>query len=71
MNIEQPLPPASVYKGIYAPNGTVDIHGALYHPTWTRLAATVSGGAAELFVQDWVNWQPGQELVIVTTWVGP
>ncbi len=53
-------------KGIVA-NGTLDIHGYQYHPTWTRLAATVWPGDDRIYLQDPVNWQVGQQIAITTT----
>ena len=55
----------------------IDIHGALYHPTWTRLAASVPGNTqqetpapavrnSEIFLQSCVNW-PELAKIIVTT----
>jgi len=53
-------------KGI-AVTGTVDMHGAQYFPTWTRLAMTAKKGDSWIFVQDIVNWQPGQTIAVTTT----
>lgn len=53
-------------KGISV-TGTIDIHGAQYFPTWTRLAVTAKIGDEYIFIQDNVNWQPGQKIVITTT----
>jgi len=69
-------------KGIVVTNTTGarwDFHGALYHPTWTRLAAHIPGsqgltGApevrnSEIFLQDCVNWPAGGTVVITTSQV--
>lgn len=67
-------------KGVVAadvPGARLDLHGALYHPTWTRLAAPVPGSAAlpsipaarneEIFLQDCVNWPDGGGIVVTTS----
>jgi len=54
-------------KAIQAVDGTVEIHGAQYAPTWTRLAKTISPGDDLIFIQDMVNWQPGQSILVTTT----
>jgi hypothetical protein len=59
-------PPAST-KGIYVNNGQIEIHGAYYFPTWTRLAKTALPGDTFILIQDEVNWQPGQQIVITTS----
>jgi len=53
-------------KGIEA-TGTLDIHGALMVPTWTRLAAPVMAGNTTIWLQTCVNWQAGQEILVTTT----
>jgi hypothetical protein len=56
----------------------LDLHGELYHPTWTRLAAHVPGDTqqettapaarnSELFLQDCVNWPDGGTVLITTS----
>jgi len=42
-------------------DGSIDIHGKQFHPTWTRLAHP---GVGE---KDQVNWEVGQSIVISTT----
>ena len=54
-------------KGIWSVDGTVEMHGALYTQTWTRLAKTINPGDDLIFIQDMVNWQPGQSIVVTTT----
>ena len=54
-------------KGIYALNGTIDLHGHEYTRTWTRLAAQVSTGATVLHLQHAVNWEVGQTVLITGT----
>lgn len=63
---EYSLPGPHWTKGI-AVSGTIDVHGAQYFPTWTRLAMTAKPGDTWIFIQDIVNWQPGQKIVITTT----
>ncbi|KAI3430644.1 hypothetical protein D9Q98_005237 [Chlorella vulgaris] len=50
------------------PGGTLDLHGKLFYPTWTRLAQTAAAGAKSLKVKDAVQgWEQGQQVVITTT----
>ncbi|KAL7550843.1 hypothetical protein ACHAWF_014042 [Thalassiosira exigua] len=70
-------------KGIFVADTSgarIDLHGKLYHPTWTRLAAHIPGNAqmetsapparnAEIFLQDCVNWPEGGEIVVTTSHV--
>lgn len=62
----QALPAPGFVKGISV-LGSIDLHGAKYSPTWTRLAMTAKQNDTYIFVQDIVNWQPGQRIVITTT----
>eukprot|EP01130_Rhizamoeba_saxonica_P005415 TRINITY_DN2168_c0_g1_i1.p1 TRINITY_DN2168_c0_g1~~TRINITY_DN2168_c0_g1_i1.p1 ORF type:complete len:1073 (-),score=270.64 TRINITY_DN2168_c0_g1_i1:36-3254(-) len=54
-------------KGIISYDGTVDMHGKLFHPTWTRLAGTVDVGSEFIYLQEKVNWEVGQEILLVTS----
>ena len=56
----------------------LDLHGELYHPTWTRLAAHIPGSTqvettapaarnTELFLQECVNWPEGGEILVTTS----
>lgn len=58
----------------------IDIHGKLYHPTWTRLAASTPGNTQmetsapavrnnEIFLQDCVNWPDLGKIIITTSHV--
>ncbi len=47
--------------------GIVDIHGKQFHPTWTRLSRIVSPGDTLIYLQDEVNWEVGQEILLVTS----
>jgi hypothetical protein len=39
--------------------------------TWTRIAATVLAGSTSITLQEAVQWQPGSQIVLVTTtWKG-
>jgi hypothetical protein len=61
----------------FSDEGRLDLHGALFHPTWTRLAAHIPGANLEtnapeirnkiLYVQDCVNWVAGQIVLVTTT----
>lgn len=53
-------------KGLIA-MGIVDIHGAQFHPTWTRLGRVAWEGSTSIYLQDQVNWRVGQNILIVTT----
>eukprot|EP01125_Pyxidicula_operculata_P011859 TRINITY_DN387_c1_g1_i6.p1 TRINITY_DN387_c1_g1~~TRINITY_DN387_c1_g1_i6.p1 ORF type:complete len:1531 (+),score=219.74 TRINITY_DN387_c1_g1_i6:402-4994(+) len=55
-------------KGIgVAVNGTIDIHGKQYHPTWTRLAVKAVADQKMIYLQDPVNWENDQQIVITTS----
>ena len=68
-------------KGIVvtgAAGSRLDLHGKLYHPTWTRLAAHVPGSvqnetaapaarSSVLFLQDCVNWPDGGTILVTTS----
>jgi G8 domain len=58
--------PIETYKGISV-TGTISFHGKRYFRTWTRLAKTVNAGDNVLLLQDQVNWEVGQDIVLVTT----
>ena len=45
----------------------IDIHGKRYHPTWTRLASSLTPGTSFIRLQDEVNWEVGQEIVVTTS----
>ena len=53
-------------KGLMA-SGTVEIHAKQYHPTFTRLAASVSINDTVIVLQDEVNWEVGQKILLTTT----
>lgn len=55
------------YKGISVSGGTISLHGKRYHPTWSRLAETVSAGQSYALLQEGVDWEAGMEVVLVTT----
>ncbi|MEZ4698785.1 MAG: G8 domain-containing protein [Rhodothermales bacterium] len=56
-------------KVLCAQGGQLDFHGSVGSPTWTRLAdgATAQAGATSITLQEAVSWQPGDEIVIVST----
>lgn len=63
---ENPKPMS--FKGISATgNGTLNLHGKRYFRTWTRLAETVLPGSKKMILQHNVNWESGQEIILVTT----
>jgi hypothetical protein len=47
--------------------GTLDLHGRLYSPTWTRLSSTAKPGTFAINLAEAVNWAPGQQLLVTTT----
>ncbi|KAI3428632.1 hypothetical protein D9Q98_007455 [Chlorella vulgaris] len=50
------------------PGGTLDLHGKLFEPTWTRLAQTATAGSSTLQLQDAaLGWEPGQQAMVATT----
>jgi len=71
------------FKGIFVKDvegARIDMHGKLYHPTWTRLAALVPGNTqaetlapavrnSELILQDCVNWPDGGKIIVTTSHV--
>jgi hypothetical protein len=59
-------PPMATYKGISVHGGTLNLHGKRYYHTWSRLAKTAYPGDKVIMLQQTVNWQVGQEIVIVT-----
>lgn len=60
-------PPSPAVKGIDVEGGVLSLHGKRYFRTWTRLSQTVQAGDTVLKLQHAVNWQVGQEIVLVTT----
>lgn len=58
--------PVPTYKGI-AVTGRLELHGKRYFRTWTRLAETARPGDRQVVLQHAVNWEAGQEIVLVTT----
>ena len=60
-------------SGLVSIGGSVDLHGRLFQPTWTRLSSTAYASDTVLYLADSVNgdqgWQPGMEVVVTTsTW---
>lgn len=55
-------------KGIIVrAGGVLDIHGKPYTPTWSRLRTTAEVGSSTIALQDAVDWEVGQQIVVVTT----
>eukprot|EP01065_Artemidia_motanka_P046226 TRINITY_DN6954_c0_g3_i2.p1 TRINITY_DN6954_c0_g3~~TRINITY_DN6954_c0_g3_i2.p1 ORF type:complete len:1790 (+),score=392.85 TRINITY_DN6954_c0_g3_i2:71-5371(+) len=56
-------------KGLVAEGSgaEVDIFGRRYFPTWCWLARSARAGDDRAYLQDTVNWLPGQEVVLTTT----
>ena len=59
--------PAQPTKGLVVEGGRVELHGKRYHPTWTRLARTARANDTIIFVGESVNWEVGQEVLILTS----
>lgn len=55
------------YKGIDVNGGTLNLHGKRFFHTWSRLAKTSKRGESVVLLQNTVNWQAGQEIVIITS----
>lgn len=53
-------------KGLVS-SGTTNMHGKLFFPTWTRLSQTASINSNNIYLQDKVNWEVGQEILLTTT----
>ena len=47
--------------------GNLIVQGKLFHPTWTKLAITAYAGDNKIYLQESVNWEPGMEIVIMTS----
>jgi hypothetical protein len=58
--------PSESYKGIHV-TGVLSLHGKRYFHTWSRLAKTAEARSSVLMLQNPVNWESGQEVVIVTS----
>jgi hypothetical protein len=56
----------SVSKGLVV-QGQADIHSKKFLPTWTRLSRTADVGDNYITLGQLVNWEPGQEILVVTT----
>jgi hypothetical protein len=55
-------------KGIaVSSSGSIDIHGYLFHPTWTRLSSAIIPGDDRVYLADAVNWHVGQKIVVATS----
>ncbi|MBL8953746.1 MAG: hypothetical protein JNK82_23425, partial [Myxococcaceae bacterium] len=52
---------------VLEPTGTLDLFGKLYQPTWSRLSGTAYPAETGLVLSETVDWEPGQEVVIVTS----
>lgn len=71
----RPLPAANASlssdaheKGIVVEgNGTLDLHGVLFSPTWTRLGASARTNDSWIFTQEPINWDVGGTLLVTTT----
>ena len=59
--------PDPSYKGISVAGGQLNLHGKQYFQTWTRLAQPVKPGNTTLYLQNAVNWELGQQIVLVTS----
>lgn len=53
-------------KGLIS-SGLLSLHGKIFHPTWTRLAATANKSSNIIYLQDKVNWEVGQSILLTTT----
>ena len=55
------------YKGISVRGGSLNLHGKRYSKTWVRLAETIRPGDDKAHLQHPVNWEVGQQVVLVST----
>lgn len=53
-------------KGLVV-SGELHAFGHRFRPTWTRLAQAAAAGSSTLQLMEEVDWQVGQQLVVVTT----
>lgn len=57
-------------KGIVGHIGSViELHGKQFNPSWSRLAASAMPGSDRLFLQQSVNWEAGQKVLLVTSFM--
>jgi hypothetical protein len=54
-------------KGLCAMGAKLAFHGAVSEPTWTQLDATASQGDTTITVNEAVDWDVGDEIVILST----
>lgn len=59
-------PPGPAVKGLDV-TGTLHLHGKRYFQTWSRLAHTADVGESVVVLQQPVNWEIGQQVVVVTS----
>lgn len=59
--------PPPVVKGISVQGGWLSFHGKRYFSTWTRLARRAVAGETVLLLQRPVNWESGQQVLVVTS----
>ena len=53
-------------KGLVV-EGTLNVYGKKYAPTWTRLAKTAAVGDRIIFLQQPTNWEAGQRVLLTTS----
>jgi len=46
---------------------TLDMHGPVRTPTWTKLAATVEAGGSEITLAEAVDWEVGEEIAVASS----
>lgn len=54
-------------KGIGCLNCQFSMYGQPRNRTWTQLAQTINAGDNTLTVLDYVDWMPGEQIVIAST----
>jgi hypothetical protein len=64
------LDPSSSGNKMLAVTGALEFYGSPPNVTWTRLAAIATAGSNTITVQDFVNWNVGNEIVIGATYSG-
>jgi hypothetical protein len=66
-SVDDPYIPIYGNKVIGLRYGTLDMHGVVRTPTWTKLEYTVEAGGTVITLQEEVDWQVGEQISIAST----
>jgi hypothetical protein len=59
-------------KGLAATSGsTIEVHGNVQGPVWTRLRLTANPGDRTIHLQEQVQWKKGDRIIVTSTDYGP